>query len=109
MVGRDRRELKNRLRVILLHLLKWQAQPALAWASWRKSLRTQRRAYPGSASAEPEPAAAGAGTRARSVSGCGQGCGRRDRPAADRFPVDCPYAPDEVLAEDYLPDAKFDF
>jgi hypothetical protein len=24
---------------------------------------------------------------------------------AERFPVDCPYLPDDVLAEDYLPDA----
>jgi hypothetical protein len=43
MVGRDRRELKNRLRIILLHLLKWQGQPGKRGASWRKSLRTQRR------------------------------------------------------------------
>ena len=26
--GSDRRELKSRLRIILLHLLKWQGQPA---------------------------------------------------------------------------------
>jgi Domain of unknown function DUF29 len=43
MVGRDRRELKNRLRIILLHLLKWQGQPGRRGPSWRKSLRTQRR------------------------------------------------------------------
>ena len=43
MVGHDRRELKNRLRSILLQLLKWQAQPGRRAASWRKSLRTQRR------------------------------------------------------------------
>jgi hypothetical protein len=42
MVGRDRRELKNRLKIVLLHLLKWQVQPARRGASWRKSPRTQR-------------------------------------------------------------------
>ncbi|MGH6913580.1 MAG: DUF29 domain-containing protein, partial [Geminicoccales bacterium] len=26
---------------------------------------------------------------------------------ADRFPADCPYAPDDVLAEDYLPNDSF--
>jgi Domain of unknown function DUF29 len=41
--GSDRRKLESRLCVILLHLLKWQAQPALRGASWRKTLRTQRR------------------------------------------------------------------
>jgi hypothetical protein len=25
----------------------------------------------------------------------------------DRFPVECPYARDDVLAEDYLPDESF--
>ncbi len=43
MAGRDRRKLKHRLGIVLLHLLKWQAQPARRGASWRKSLRTQRR------------------------------------------------------------------
>ena len=43
MVGRDRRELKNRVRVILLRLLKWQRQPGRRGGNWRKSLRTQRR------------------------------------------------------------------
>ena len=43
-VGRsDRRKLESRLCVVLLHLLKWQAQPGLRGASWRKTLRTQRR------------------------------------------------------------------
>jgi hypothetical protein len=41
--GSDRRKLESRLCVILLHLLKWQAQPALRGASLRKTLRTQRR------------------------------------------------------------------
>jgi hypothetical protein len=41
--GSDRRKLESRLCVGLLHLLKWQAQPGLRGASWRKTLRTQRR------------------------------------------------------------------
>ena len=45
MVGRDRRELKNRVRVILLRLLKWQGQPGRRGGNWRKSLRTQRRRH----------------------------------------------------------------
>jgi hypothetical protein len=39
----DRRKLESRLCVVLLHLLKWQAQPGLRGASWRKTPRTQRR------------------------------------------------------------------
>ena len=64
MAGRDRRELKNRLPIVLLHLLKWQAQPARRGASWRKSLRTQRRHIRDLLQAEPEPPRSGAGVDA---------------------------------------------
>jgi len=40
---RDQRKLQSHVCGILLGLLKWQAQPARRGASWRKSLRTQRR------------------------------------------------------------------
>ncbi|HEX2479826.1 MAG TPA: DUF29 domain-containing protein [Geminicoccaceae bacterium] len=100
--GSDRRKVESRLCVILLHLLKWQAQPALRGASWRKTLRTQRReirkllqqspslrrqvpdlirdAYPDAVNETGLP--------------------------AEHFPGSCPYAPDDVLDEDHLPEAS---
>jgi Domain of unknown function DUF29 len=105
--GSDRRKLESRLCVILLHLLKWQAQPALRGASWRKTLRTQRREIrkllmqsPSLRRQVPElmhdayPDAVKDAVDETGLPG-------------DRFPADCPYAPDDVLAEDYLPDAGF--
>lgn len=38
----EKRELVNRLAVLLLHLLKWQFQPALRGNSWRLSVEEQR-------------------------------------------------------------------
>jgi hypothetical protein len=38
----EKRELVNRLTVLLLHLLKWQFQPGLRGNSWRGSIRVQR-------------------------------------------------------------------
>ena len=38
----ERRELANRLEQLLLHLLKWQYQPARRSRSWRASIRYQR-------------------------------------------------------------------
>lgn len=38
----ERRELINRLVVLLLHLLKWRYQPALRGNSWRLSIKEQR-------------------------------------------------------------------
>lgn len=39
----EKRELVNRLAVLLLHLLKWRYQPALRGNSWRLSIEEQRR------------------------------------------------------------------
>ena len=105
--GSDRRELKNRLRIILLHLLKWQGQPARRGASWRKTLRTQRfhirdlledspslRRHVPVLMSEAYPDAVKLAVDETGL-------------PLDRFPVECPYAPEEVLAEDHLPDASF--
>lgn len=38
----ERRELKSRLRVLLMHLLKWDKQPEKRCGSWRGTIREQR-------------------------------------------------------------------
>lgn len=39
----EKRELTNRLTVLLLHLLKWQFQPVRRGASWQATIKVQRR------------------------------------------------------------------
>ncbi len=43
MGKRDKRELRNRLRVLIMHLLKWQYQYKKRSKSWSKTIYTQRR------------------------------------------------------------------
>jgi len=43
MSARERRELINRLAVLLTHLLKWQFQPERRCTSWRLTINEQRR------------------------------------------------------------------
>ncbi len=43
MARRDRREVKNRLAVLLAHLLKWHFQPAQRTRSWERTIEHQRR------------------------------------------------------------------
>jgi hypothetical protein len=105
--GSDRRKLESRLCVIMLHLLKWQAQPARRGASWRKTLRTQRREIRKLLKQSPSlrrqvPALIGE-AYADAVKDAVDETGL----PAERFPSDCPYAPDAVLDEDHLPDASF--
>ncbi len=42
MARRDRREVKNRLVTLMLHLLKWQFQPAKRTRSWATTIAHQR-------------------------------------------------------------------
>jgi len=39
----EKRELLSRLALLLMHLLKWQAQPTLRGNSWRATIKVQRR------------------------------------------------------------------
>ncbi len=42
MAGRDRREVKSRLVVLMLHLLKWEHQPQSRTGSWRDTIDEQQ-------------------------------------------------------------------
>jgi hypothetical protein len=103
MGRRDRRELKSRLRVILLHLLKWQAQPKLRGGSWRKTLRTQRVEIRDlllqSPSLRREVPDLMREAYLDAVKEAMDDAGLR----AGAFPGTCPYRPEEVLDEDHLP------
>ena len=40
----DKREIRNRLEVLMAHLLKWRFQPGRRSSSWERTIREQRRA-----------------------------------------------------------------
>jgi Domain of unknown function DUF29 len=107
MVGRDRRELKNRLRIILLHLLKWQGQPARRGASWRKSLRTQRRHIKDLLQESPSLRRLVPELMHEAYPDAVKDAVDETGLRAEYFPSGCPYAPDDVLNEDHLPETSF--
>ena len=107
MVGRDRRELNSRLCVILLHLLKWQAQPELRGASWRKTLRIERREIRNLLKQSPSLCRQVPGLVLEAYPDAVKDAVDETGLPVGRFPVDCPYTADDVLAEAYLPDAEF--
>src|SRR5918996_52739 len=102
--GSDRRELESRLCVILLHLLKWQVQPELRGASWRKTLRTQRREIRKLIGQSPSLRRQVPAMMIDAYRDAIKDAVDETGLPADQLPADCPYAPDDVLAEDYLPD-----
>jgi hypothetical protein len=105
--GSDRRKLESRLCVILLHLLKWQAQPALRGASWRKTLRTQRREVRKLLKQSPSLRREVPDLIRQAYPDAVKDAVDETGLPAEHFPGSCPYAPDEVLHENHLPEASF--
>jgi hypothetical protein len=103
MGRRDRRELKSRLTVILLHLLKWQAQPNQRGTSWRKTLRTQRREIRDLLQQSPSLRREVPDLMRDAYADAVKDAIDETDLRADVFAVTCPYAPDDVLDEDHLP------
>jgi hypothetical protein len=100
----DRREIDSRLEVLLAHLLKWQVQVTFRSQSWRGTIREQRRRIAKllreSPSLRPvaEQLVPEAYEEARQKAANDTGL-----PEAS-FPAECPFTPEQVLADDFLPD-----
>jgi hypothetical protein len=99
----ERRSLKRNFIVVVLHLLKWQFQPALRGGSWAGSIVEHRRrvrdAIADSPSLKPylqESYLDWYGDAAR------QAIAETQLPP-EVFPVTCPYALPEILDFDFLP------
>lgn len=99
--GRERREVRSRLTLILHHLLKWKYQPGRQSRDWRSTIRTERRdlrdVIEDNPSLRPYQSEILAVAYAR---------GRRD--ALDEtglyhMPEECPWTIEQVLDEDFLP------
>jgi Domain of unknown function DUF29 len=100
----DRRELKNRLVVLIMHLLKWLHQPAARSRSWSATIDEQRLQIEGILAESPSLRPIAATTlvesyalaRVRAIAETG---------LADAvFPPSCPFTADEVMSCAFFPD-----
>jgi len=100
----ERRELASRMSVLLAHLLKWQYQSGRRGASWARTIREQRRAVAARLRETPSLKTSLSdplwldGVWADAVAKAADETGLTD------FPNDCPWAVDDVLAVEFLPD-----
>lgn len=103
-LGRQQRqELRNRLSILIGHLLKWQYQPQQRSRSWLATIRVQRRDIARLLRENPslkpdlELAVAEAYENGRDLA-----MGETDLPE-QQFPTVCPYSLAELLADDFYP------
>ncbi len=99
----QRHELRNRLIILLMHLLKWQYQPELQSRSWQATITVQRDDLELLLDDNPS-------LRARLSEFVNEAYGRAVKRAVSEtglrkstFPSECPYAPAQVLDEEFWP------
>jgi hypothetical protein len=104
MGSRERRELTNRLKVLLGHLLKWQFQPERRSRSWEATIKEQRLSLQDLLDDNPSlrPTLPEQVTRAYRLARL-LAVGETNL-AESTFPATCPYATEQVTDPDFYPD-----
>jgi len=104
-MGRSiRRELRNRLSVLTMHLLKWRYQPGYRSRSWSGTISEQREQITELLEESPSlrPVLARDLTK---IYGLAVNKAMRDTGLPEAgFPVDCPFTPEQILSADFLPE-----
>lgn len=100
----EKRELRNRLTVLLMHLLKWKYQPQMRSNSWKATIIEQRKQIEWLLLDSPSlknkigeiliDCYEGAILKAVAETGLSE----------QTFPQQCPFSVQETLTRDYLPD-----
>lgn len=100
----EKRELANRLAVLLLHLLKWQFQPVRRGASWEATVRVQRRDLAVHLTDNPS-------LKAKVAEAIEQAYGNAVIQAAAEtgypettFPAECPWSFEQIMDAAFWPD-----
>ena len=99
----EKRELRNRMAVLLAHLLKWEYQPELQGNSWRRTIRIQRK---GIAACLKDTPSLKADLRLSEwwarVWDEGVGLAVKET-GLDYFPESCPWAFEQIMDADFWP------
>lgn len=100
----EKRELVNRLAVLLLNLLKWHFQPGLRGNSWRLSIEEQRLRLDDHLKDNPSLKAQLGSAMNNAYRLAKVDAERETGFARATFPQDCPFTVDQAMAEDFWPD-----
>ncbi len=101
----EKRELINRLNVLLLHLLKWQYQPSFQGRSWRLSIEEQRYRLKGHLRDNPSLKAKVPEAIADAYHIAQVEAERETGLPRSTFPDTCPWSFEQINTPDFWPEA----
>jgi hypothetical protein len=102
----QRNELRNRLKILILHLLKWQFQPGRQSKSWRASIDEQRSTIEDLLDDNPSLRRLLHESVAIAYPRAVRDAHKQTSLPKQTFPVDCPYTLEQLLDEVYYPTPK---
>ncbi len=99
----EKRELVNRLTILLTHLLKWQVQPAPRGNSWRLTVLEQRGQLAEHLKDNPSLRSVLPDAFATAYRFALLGAQKETGLPEEAFPATCPWNSEQVMAEGFLP------
>ncbi len=103
MARRDRREMINRLIILIAHLLKWEFQPDQQSGSWRGSIQEQRLQLNGLLEDSPSLHQQFIESLEKAYPQAIKLASKETELPTTKFPNECPYELAQLLDEDFLP------
>ena len=103
LVRSDKREIKSRLNIILIHLLKYEFQPEKRKGGWRATLREQRRQLAYLLKESPSLKAFPNKELGEEYESARYLASAETELPVDDLPQRCPYTIEQVLDQDFLP------
>lgn len=107
MGASERRELINRLAVLLAHLLKWQYQPSFRGRSWQLTIKEQRRQLQRLLKDSPSLQARLAEFITDAYEDSVLLAAKETGLEESIFPIQCPYAQDSLLNMEFFPGLEY--
>lgn len=104
MGASERRELTNRLALLMAHLLKWRFQPELRGNSWRNTIDVQRFDVKELLEENPSLATQLTERMAKAYVKSLLLAARETGLSKQTFPPACPFSAEQLLSENYWPE-----
>jgi hypothetical protein len=100
----EKKEVRNRLVGLLMHLLKWKYQSSYRSKSWLSTINEQRRRINFTLEDSPSLNAYYESVFPRCYTMAHKEASRETDLSVETFPEQCPFTPQDTLNPDYLPD-----